>query len=169
MFKKIFKGCNLIGIITALTQAPLDPEKQYVIEVKPYHKKRSMSQNAYSWVLTDKLSDVIVLAGIKLSKEETHAEMIYQFGQVSKDKNDNSVVFSTKQNIDFHEFYPYAMKIGTGTVGGEEFTHWKIYRESHTYDTREMAIFLKGIVLTCEQYGIPTATPREIEQMEGNK
>lgn len=169
MFKKIFKGCNLIGIITALTQVPLDADKQYTIEVKPYHKKRSMSQNAYSWVLTDQLSDVIVLAGIKLSKEETHAEMIYQFGQVMKDENGNPAVFSTKQNIKFNEFYPYARKIGTGTVDCEEFTHWKVYRGSHTYDSREMAIFLKGIILTCEEYGIPTATPREIEQMEGNR
>jgi hypothetical protein len=57
------------------------------------------------------------------------------------------------------DFYPYAKEIGTGTVKGKDFTHYRIYRGSHTYDTREMSIFITGIVAECREQGIDTDTP----------
>ncbi len=57
------------------------------------------------------------------------------------------------------DFYPYAKEIGTGTANGKEFTHYRIYRGSHTYDTKEMSIFISGIVEECKEQGIDTDTP----------
>jgi len=144
----------------------LDSEKEYDIEIKERRKKRSLNANNYSWKLTDELADKLILAGAKLSKEECHAEMIFRYGQVMTDENGEQVIISVRQGVKVTDFYPYAKEIGTGTVKGKEFTHYRIYRGSHTYDTREMSIFISGIVEECKEQGIDTDLPEIKALME---
>ena len=139
--------------------AKLDEDKDYSFEIKQNRKKRSLNANNYSWKLTDELADRLILAGVKLSKEECHAEMIYRYGQVLLDENGEQVIISAKQGVKITDFYPYAKEIGTGTANGKEFTHYRIYRGSHTYDTKEMSIFISGIVEECKEQGIDTDSP----------
>lgn len=134
-------------------------DKDYELEIKKYRKKRSLNANNFSWKLTDELADRLIVAGVKLSKEECHAEMIFRYGQVLLDENGEQVCFSTKQGVKLPEFYPYAKQIGESELNGEKFTHYRIYRGSHTYDTREMSIFISGIVEECKEQGINTDTP----------
>ena len=144
----------------------LDDDKSYDLEIKQHRVKRSLNANNYSWKLTDELADRLIVAGVKLSKEECHAEMIYRYGQVMLDENGEQVIISVKQGVKVTDFYPYAKEIGTGTANGKEFTHYRIYRGSHTYDTREMSIFISGIVEECKEQGIDTDTP-EIKSILG--
>lgn len=140
----------------------MDDNKTYTVEIKRKTNKRSLSQNNYSWMLTDKLAELMLVAGVKLSKEEMHAEMIFRYGQVETDSNGNQVWLSTKQNVNLAEFYPYAKEVGESELNGETFTHYRIYKGSHLYDTHEMYLFITGIIEECEQLGIPTETPEEI-------
>lgn len=144
----------------------LDEEKDYEIEIKQLRKKRSLNANNYSWKLTDELADKLIVAGYKLSKEETHAEMIFRYGQPMLDENGMPVMISVLQGVKITDFYPYAKEIGTGTVKGKDFTHYRIYRGSHTYDTKEMSIFISGIVEECKEQGINTDT-LEIQSLLG--
>ena len=144
----------------------LDDDKSYDLEIKQHRVKRSLNANNYSWKLTDELADRLIVAGVKLSKEECHAEMIYRYGQVMLDENEMPITISVKQGVKVTDFYPYAKEIGTGTANGKEFTHYRIYRGSHTYDTREMSIFISGIVEECKEQGIDTDTP-EIKSILG--
>ena len=144
----------------------LEDDKEYEFEIKQHRKKRSLNQNNFSWDLTDQLADKLVLAGVKISKEECHAEMIFRYGQVRLDDNGERVVYSTKQGIKMTDFYPYAKPIGESELNGEMFTHWLIYRGSKTYDSREFAIFLSGIIAECKEQGINTDTP-EIKSLLG--
>lgn len=144
----------------------LDESKDYNLEIKQHRVKRSLNANNYSWKLTDELADKLIVAGVKLSKEECHAEMIYRYGQVLLDDNGEQVTISVKQGVKVTDFYPYAKEIGTGTAKGKQFTHYRIYRGSHTYDTKEMSIFISGIVEECREQGIDTDTP-EIKSLLG--
>ena len=144
----------------------LDESKDYNLEIKQHRVKRSLNANNYSWKLTDELADKLIVAGVKLSKEECHAEMIYRYGQVMLDENGEQVTISVKQGVKVTDFYPYAKEIGTGTANGKQFTHYRIYRGSHTYDTKEMSIFISGIVEECREQGIDTDTP-EIKSLLG--
>ena len=139
--------------------ASLEEDNEYDIEVKQHRKKRSLNANNYSWKLTDELADKLIVAGVKLSKEECHAEMIYRYGQVMLDENEMPITMSVLKGVKVTDFYPYAKEIGTGTVKGKEFTHYRIYRGSHTYNTREMSIFISGIVEECKEQGIDTDLP----------
>ena len=146
----------------------LEDGKDYDLEIKQRRQKRSLNANNYSWKLTDELADKLIVAGVKLSKEEVHAEMIFRYGQVMLDEDGKQVIISVKQGVKITDFYPYAKEIGSGTVKGKEFTHYRIYRGSHTYDTKEMSIFVSGIVEECREQGIDTDTPEIRALLGGN-
>ena len=43
---------------------------------------------------------------------------------------------------------------------------YRVYRGSHTYDSKEMSQLIEGTVSDCKMWGIETATPDEIRRME---
>ncbi len=146
----------------------LDPKKRYVAEIKEKKARRSLNANNYSWLLTDKLSDVMVIRGVKLSKEEMHAEMIYRYGQVAVDEEGQQLTYSTAQKAVLSEFYPYAKEYAESELNGKIFRHYRIYRGSHTYNSKEMAVFIAGIVEECKEQGIETLTPAELALLNDN-
>ena len=139
--------------------ASLNDEKNYELEIKEIRKKRSLNANNLSWKLTDELADRLMLQGGKITKEECHAEMIFRYGQPMLDENDMPVMFSTASEVPMPEFYPYAKVIGESELNGKTFTHYRIYRPSHTYDSWEFSIFLSGIIEECKELGIDTDRP----------
>ena len=141
---------------------------EYVLEIKQFRKQRSLNANNLSWKLTDELADVLVLRGVKISKEECHAEMIFRYGQVLLDDNGEQVVYSTAQGVAMPEFFPYAKAIGESELNGKTFTHYRIYRGSHTYDSWEFSVFLTGIIEECKEQGIEVMTPELESLLEDN-
>lgn len=124
-------------------------EKELMLEIKEYHKKRTLSMNAYAWLLINKLA-----GAVKISKDEVYKQMLRDYGQ--------SDVISVKTGCDISRCVKYYDEIGKGSVNGKEFTHYRVYIGSSEYDTKEFSDFLDGIISECEQVGIPTATPREL-------
>lgn len=156
-----FKGRDLLSLIRELTYLILNPDTVYEIVIREYKERRSLKANNYSYALTDKLSEKMLVARVKLSKEEMHAEMIFRYGQ-PEEKNGMPVFVSTNPNIDMGEYYKYSQPIGTSPNGD---TVWRIFRGSHTYTKQEMSLFIKGIVEECQEQGIETKTPDEIARM----
>ena len=148
--------------------ASLKEDKVYNLEIKEHRKNRSLNANNLSWKLTDELADVLVLRGAKITKEECHAEMIFRYGQVMLDENGEQVVYSTSQEVAMPEFFPYAKAIGESELNGKTFTHYRIYRGSHTYDSREFSIFLTGIIEECKEQGIEVVSPELKSLLEEN-
>lgn len=159
-----FKGRDLLSLIRELTYLILNPDTVYELVIREYKERRSLKANNYSWALTDKLAEKMLIAGVKLSKDEMHAEMIFRYGQPEYD-GDQTVIVSARDGIDLTEYYPYAKEIGQGETNGKLFSHWRIYRGSHTYTKQEMSLFIKGIVEECRELGIETETPEEIARM----
>lgn len=143
-------------------------DKEYELEIKQKREIRSINANNYAWTLTDKLSDKLVVAGVKLSKEQCHAEMIFRYGQVMIDGNGERVMYSTSQEVNMPEFFPYAKQIGESSLNGKTFKHYQIYRGSRSYNSKEFSIFLAGIIEECQEQGIETMTPSEIALMMEN-
>lgn len=129
----------------------LDKEKLY--EIKEYKEKRSLSQNAYAWKLITEIANKV-----NKSKEEVYLEMLKSYGQ--------SEVISMLSTIEPKGFFKYYEEIGTGIVNNKEFTHYKIFKGSSEYDSKEMSIFIDGVVQECTQLGIPTLSDEEIKSMK---
>ena len=140
---------NPIELITYLYEQ--DKEKKFVLE--EYKEKRSLSQNSYAWKLITQIANKI-----RKSKEEVYLQMLEDFGQ--------SEIVSMLSSINPKGFFKYYKKIGEGVVNNKDFIHYKIYKGSSEYDTKEMSIFIDGIIQECEQLDIPTKSPEEIARMD---
>ena len=84
--------------------------------------------------------------------------MLKRYGQ--------SEIVSVLADINVAGFFKYYEPITTVTLQGKKFTHYKIFKGSSEYDTREMAILIDGIVSEAKEMGIETLPPDEVEKIK---
>ena len=142
----------MIGTPEKLSQYlwQLDKDKEY--EIKEYKQKRSLNSNAYAWKLITELGNVL-----RKSKEEVYLQMLKDYGQ--------SEIVSMLSSIDPDGYFKYYEKFGTGEVRGKQFTHYKIFKGSSEFNSKEMSIFIDGIVQEAKQVGIQTLDELEIQEL----
>jgi hypothetical protein len=128
-------------------------DKDNIYEIKEHKEKRSLSQNAYAWKLITELGNVL-----RKSKEEIYLQMLKDYGQ-----SEIVVILST---VNPYGYFKYYDKVRDVIINGNTFTQYKIYKGSSEYDSREMNIFIDGIIQECENVGISTLTPEEIARLE---
>ena len=145
----------MIGHIEDIIQYlfKLDREKEYQVEIKEYKKRRSLNANAYAWVLINKIANVM-----RLSKEEVYFNMLKHYGQ--------SQIVSIVSEVNLTGYFKYFEVIGTSTLNNKEFNHIKVYKGSSEYDTKEMSIFIDGIVQEAKQLDIETLTPNQLAELK---
>lgn len=141
---------NALKIINFLYQYIKDDEKLF--EIKEFKYKRSKSQNSYAWELIGKLADKMTK-----TKDEMYLQMLKDYGQ--------SEIVSIKSDVNPVGYFKYYEEIGKGYINGKEFIHYKIFKGSSKYDTKEMSIFIDGIIQECSNLGIPTLTDEQIKEM----
>ena len=122
---------NAFKIIQYLYNQPKD--KLFVI--KEYKKKRSLNQNSYAWELITKISNKM-----RLSKEEVYFQMLKDYGQ-SED-----ILLSANANIIGYAKY-YELIGKRKMESGNIFNVYRLYKGSSEFDTKEMSIFIDGIIL----------------------
>ncbi|MDD7129839.1 MAG: hypothetical protein PUH91_13700 [Prevotella sp.] len=64
------------------------------------------------------------------------------------------------------ELYRTCVDLGTVTVNGQTGHQLQVYYGSSTFDSKEMSVFIDGIVSECKELGIETMTPRDLEVMK---
>lgn len=128
-----------------------DLEKKY--EIKEHRQKRSLNANAYCWALIGEIAD-----SLRMSKEDVYLRMLKDYGQ--------SEVISVRSDINVAGYFKYYEKFGTGFVNGKEFTHYRVYKGSSEFDTREMSIFIDGVIQEAQALGLQTLTPTQIAELK---
>ena len=142
----------MIGKPEKIIQWLFQQDREKDFEIKEKRHKRSKSQNAYAWELIGKIADIL-----RKPKEEVYLQILKDYGQ--------SEIVSMLSSINPKGYFKYYESIGTGIVNNKEFTHYKIFKGSSEYDTREMTIFIDGIIQECKQLNIETLTPEQIASM----
>lgn len=123
------------------------------IEVKPFRKRRSLNANAYAWKLITEIADVL-----RTAKETVYLQMLKRYGQ--------SELISVLSHIPINGFVKYYEEAGESTLNGKLFKHYRVYKGSSEFDTREMSILIDGIVSEAKELNIPTETPEEIARIK---
>lgn len=136
-----------------------DAEK-LAITVKKWRKKRSLNANNYAWQLMTELAHVH-----GTSKEEVYELMLQSYGTYMLDDNGNVAMISVLEHIDCSKLDWHLEYAGKGHVGDKVFNHYRILKGSSEYDTKEMSVFIEGIVSECKDAGIDTITPDELAKM----
>lgn len=143
--------------ITLLLNGNIDLEEiqgkeKLSIEIKQYRQKRSLNSNSYAWYLITELANVM-----NISKEEMYFNKLKEYGQ--------SEVVSVLAEVNVSSYFKYYSEFGEGTVNGKAFKHYKVYKGSSEFDSKEMSIFIDGIVQDCKEQGISTLEDKEIDRM----
>ncbi len=123
------------------------------IEVKQYRPKRSLNANNYAWALLTEIANIA-----RANKEDIYLLMLKRYGQ--------SEMFSVAAHVSFGEYVKYYEEAGESELKGKLFKHYKVYKGSSEFDTREMAVFIDGIVSEAKNLGIQTETPEMIAKMK---
>lgn len=130
----------------------LDKDTVYDVKIDKHREKRSLNANAYLWKLVTEIGNVL-----NKSKEEVYLQMLIDYGQ--------SEMVSILSEIDVKGYFKYYKLAGTSLLNGKEFNHYKIYKGSSEYDTKEMSILLNGVVQEAKNLGIKTKDDIELERL----
>lgn len=125
------------------------------IEARQWREKRSLDSNAYAWVLMQRIAEKI-----HSDKWEVYLDMLKRYSRsfthiIVKEKAVNAVM----------EMYRASIDLGEITVGGQTGHQLQVYFGSSTFDTKEMSVFIDGLVSECKELGIETLPPEEQERM----
>ena len=123
------------------------------LSVDEYKEKRSRNANNYAWKLITDIGNKL-----RMSKEDVYLMMLKRYGQ--------SEMVSALADIPFGKFVKYQEEIGESELKGKLFKNYRVYQGSSEFDTREMSIFIDGIVSEAKDLGIPTETPEQIARMK---
>lgn len=122
------------------------------LEIKEVKEKRSLTANAYLWVLCTKIAEVV-----KSSKDEIYEDMLQKYGYVS------DISITVKAEVDMSRIEGHWKYISTSSDG-----KWKAYlmiRGTSEYNRSEMSKFTDMVVQEAKDVGVETLPPHEIEKM----
>ena len=132
--------------------ASQEPTKRFEVTEETSKKKRSLTQNAYYWVMLNKLA-----ARLRMSDSELHKNMLRDYGVCD--------VFSILDSIPIDGYFKYYDVIGHGYVNGRRFKHVKVYKGSSHMTSSEFSRLIDGMREECVLQGIDVMTPQEIAEM----
>ena len=95
---------------------------------------------------------------MRLSKEEVYLNMLKHYGQ--------SQIVSIVSGVNITGYFKYYEVIGTSILNNKEFNHIRVFKGSSEYDTKEMSIFIDGIVQEAKQLDIETLTPNQLAELK---
>lgn len=139
----------------------LKDDKDLTIQVKEYKEKRTLSQNAYLWVLCGEIAKIT-----DLTKEEIYRQYVKDFGVYEILPIKDDAVESFKYKWGKNGIGWFCETLGKSKINN--YTNIIAYYGSSTYDTKEMSRLMDAVIRDCETIGISTLTKNEISMLEGN-
>lgn len=128
------------------------------VEIRKHRERRSLDANAYAWLLIGKIAEAITPP---LPKDDVYLSMLRHYGQ------SGMVCVLTKAVEDFRRAYKYTDVVSQRGKGEDSVTYIRYYIGTSEYDTREMSLFIDGVVEEARQLGIDTDTPAQKLRWEG--
>ena len=123
------------------------------VKVDRYKEKRSLNANNYAWKLITEIGNKTLQ-----SKEDVYFLMLKRYGQ--------SEMVSVLEKVPVQHYFKYYEEAGESTLNGKLFKHYRVYKGSSEFDTKEMSIFIDGIVSEAKELGIETMTPNELLKLK---
>lgn len=136
-------------------------QKQDKLKIKAvrYTQKRSLDANSYFHALVGKIADALTI-----SKAKAKNVLICKYGQ-PEHLPDGSIFYYQSNAPEDYMWELETIHAMPVRYDGK-LTVYKIYRGSHTYDTKEMSVLIDGTVADAKELGIDTITPEELREMK---
>lgn len=148
--RQVFRNIRnqMLLIENLFSDIDIEPNKEYVLELKEVRSKRSLQQNKFMWALIHQIADhkdmnMKEIEIYTLALEEANAKYIYLMG--IKEAEDE-----LRKNF-------RAVKVVRPTYeNGKEYIVYKCFVGSSKLDTKEMNKLLDIIISWAEELGIET-------------
>lgn len=133
--------------------------EQLTMTLKEYRKKRSLSQNAYMWVLLNKLAEKL-----NDKAENIYKHFIRDYGVRDYVLVQDKAVGELQNRWEKKGIGWFTEIMRKGKVEGT--TTIIVYYGSSSYDSKEMSRVVDAVVEECENNEIPTLTVKEIMSLQ---
>lgn len=158
VFRITFEVRTIPSGIDALRDADL------ALSLSKWRDKRSLTANAYYWVLVTKIADATGLPNAKV-----HNMLLRRYGVPELMDGDlMTVMVPNDQDEEILMKEIYHLKPTSHTKAGKDgkvFRAYILMKGSSDFDTKEMATLLEGTIQEAKDLGIETLPPDEIERM----
>ena len=139
-------------------------DQEITFSIKRRVIPRSLNANNYAWSLIEKLA-----VAVKSDKDSVYEEMLrrYGTGETYTDEagNECKVLFSLREGVPPALVARHYAETGVGYVEGKKFIHYRAIKGTSEYSTKEMSVFLDGIISECQEVGIETDTHEQIARV----
>lgn len=140
---------------SALADLETLKDKELLVKVETYSKKRSLSQNAYMWVLLGELA-----IKLNLSKEEVYKNYIKDYGlyEVVPIKNEAVEMFIKSWKSRGLGWISEILQPSKIT----NYTNVIAYYGTSIYQSKDMRRIIEAIIEDCKEFNISTMTLSDI-------
>ena len=127
-----------------------------LVRVAKFTKRRSLDANAYAWVLMTKIAAVL-----KTDKESVYEECLRRYGTMETDENGHAIEIQVDRSVDPKHLPGHWYRVDDL---GEKVIYLML-KGSSQYDTKQMSVFIDGIISDAKELGVETLPPDELERM----
>ena len=150
---------QLAGELAELSEA-LSKGKALRLDLSVWRQRRSLSANAYLWVLCQRIAEKM---GNGLSKEDVYRQQVHQVGCFEAVEIRKEAWPSLQQHWQ-RQGLGYQVEL---VDEGQETVTALCYFGSSVYDSKEMSLLLEAVIQECRNLGIETRPEEEIQAMLG--
>lgn len=130
------------------------------IEAKRYIKKRTTNANNYFWKLLQELCDLAEIDTIEEYKRRVKELGIFRRFKIETENIKTFEKMWTAQGIAW-----FCEIADTTYIGDTEFKIINAYYGSSSFNSKQMARLIDGVVQDCKPYGIETKPKNEIDSL----
>lgn len=130
----------------------LDKDTVYDIKIEKHKNKRSLNANSYAWELITQIANEL-----RLSKEDIYMQMLKDYGQRE--------YVCLSANVNPSRISKYYEENGKFKQNGSVYKSYMFYIGTSQYNSKEMSIFIDGLVQEARNLGIQTKEDYEIEEI----
>lgn len=155
-----FKKTDTVKLIAELASYvdSLNDDKEYIITIKEHKEKRSLTANAYFWVMVDRLAEKL-----KIAKTEIYRSYVKEIG------GNSYLVCCTDSAVEDlcrawqEKGIAWLTELETSKLEG--CTNVRLYFGSSTYDKEQMSRLIELAKQDCIENGIPTYDQEELDRL----
>lgn len=133
----------------------LQDDKELTISIKTRTKKRSLSQNAYLWVLLDEIAKKVDRTKTEIYREYIRDYGVFEIIPIKDEAIDSFITKWAKNGLGW-----ISEKLDGSKLKG--YTRIIAYFGTSSYTTSEMKRILDAVVRDCDELGIGTLELNEI-------
>lgn len=155
-----------LGVYQVPTSIDALRDAELHISLKKWRNKRSLTANAYYWVLVSKIADAI-----RAPQGVVHNWLLRDYGQLEMVDGSLLTVMvpetpEAQAKVDRSDLY-HLKPTGHMVEGkdGKQFRAYFVMKGSSEYDTKEMATLIDGAVQEAKELGLETLPPEEVQKM----